>query len=266
VLGEAAYYKNRFDTKGSEWINLLYGLSKSIITNKLLLHENFQGAPYLVDSIIFTKTVPKFTGLKILKPFGGFKGDGILITENHEESQTWVENSKYTQWLLQPYLKNPALFQNHKFHFRIFVLVVITDIRRVYVSSVYFYRVAEKKYVQGDWDDADIHDTHYNKEFEKSKFPDELPDGWTTQDIKPKMNEINQMFTDVFKNHHEFKPEWNAKNGFELFGADIMFSNKKAYVLEINSKIGYGGQNPIIPGIIETVLENKENKHFTKLI
>ena len=45
-----------------------------------------------------------------------------------------------------------------------------------------------------------------------------------------------------------------------------MFSNKKAYVLEINSKIGYGGQNPIISGIIETVLENKENKYFTKLI
>lgn len=267
VIGESAYYRNRFDTKGSEWINLLYGPSKSIITNKLLLHENFAGSPYLVPSTVFSKNVPEFTGLKILKPFGGFKGDGILITESQEEAQDWIEQSKYTQWLLQDYLVEPNLLQNHKFHFRIFVLVIITDIRRVYVSTVYFYRVAEKKYVQEDWDDADIHDTHYNKKFEEFVFPDKLPDGWTTQDIKPKMNEINQMFTDVFKNHHEFKPEWNAKNGFELFGADVMFQDKKPYILEINTKIGAGSDIDYTKkGIVSVILNGREHPDFVKIL
>jgi len=267
VIGEFSYYRNRFDTKGSEWINLLYGSSKSIITNKLLLHENFKGAPYLVPSTIVTKTVPEFTGLKILKPFGGFKGDGIFITQSREDAQQWINQSKYTQWLLQDYLVAPELLQNYKFHYRIFVLVVITDIRRVYVSSMYFYRVAKKEYIEGQWDDADIHDTHYNKEFEEFTFPKKLPDDWTEDDIEPVTIQINQLFTEIFKNHYEFKPEWNAKNGFELFGADVIFQDKKPYVLEINTKIGAGADIDYIKeGIVSIILNGEEHSDFVKIL
>ena len=77
---------------------------------------------------------------------------------------------------------------------------------------------------------------------------------------------MHNIITDIFKNQTDFKPEWNAINGFEIFSANIMFSDKIPYLLEINSKIEYKDLNPIIPGIIETVLEDKESKFMTKLI
>ena len=74
-------------------------------------------------------------------------------------------------------------------------------------------------------------------------------------------------FIKVFNNQRDFRSDWNAKNGFEIFGADIMFSNKKPYLLEINAKISIGGHNYlIIPGIIETILDDKESEFMTKLI
>jgi hypothetical protein len=74
---------------------------------------------------------------------------------------------------------------------------------------------------------------------------------------------MNNIFIKIFKNRHDFKPEWNAKNGFEIFGADIMFSNKKPYLLEINAKTGLKDTNIIIPGLVQTILENKENEYST---
>jgi hypothetical protein len=45
-----------------------------------------------------------------------------------------------------------------------------------------------------------------------------------------------------------------------------MFSDHIPYLQEINAKIDYKDLNPIIPGIIDTILENKESEFWTKLI
>jgi len=45
-----------------------------------------------------------------------------------------------------------------------------------------------------------------------------------------------------------------------------MFSNKEPFLLEINAKTRLKDCNLIIPGLISTILNDKENQYFTKLL
>ena len=271
LMGESTYYRNRFDTKGSEWISLLYGTSKTVLTNKILLHKEFKGHKFLVDSEIINNGIsPNFKGIHILKPLNGFRGEGIKITDSKQEADKHLsENVKYSEWIIQRYLDKTDLLDGYKFHFRIFILVVaIKNIkRRVYVSRSKFYRIAEKKYKRGDYHDTEIHDTHYNKKDEDYRFPEILPDNWKQSDAEKIDKEINQIFKEVFKHQYGFKPEWNALNGFELFGADVIFEEKRPYILEINTKIGGGGNIDYFKeGLIDLILNNKPTDDFEQIL
>jgi hypothetical protein len=137
----------------------------------------------------------------------------------------------------------------------------------VYISNYKLYFTSLKKYKNNDWLNKDIHDTHYKSTKREMVFPEDIPDNWNTSDINKAISDMNQIFIKVFNNQINFHPEWNAKNGFEIFGADIIFSNKKPYLLEINAKTGMGGHNYlIIPGLLQTILDDKESEFMTKLI
>ena len=272
IQGDSSYYRNRFNTKGSNWISLLYGNSKAEISNKILLHKKYEKSEFIIPSLFLTQTsdVPDVenNSLKILKPLNGFSGSGITIIQNKNEIVKWLdENKKYKEWLLQDYIKDPNLKEGKKFHLRVIILVKVTQNKpkEVYICNYKFYILAREKYKMGDWLNKNIHDTHY-KDKKMISFPEELPDDWDTEDTNKAIKDMNNIIREIFVDQNDFNPEWNAVSGFELFGADILFSKKKAYVLEINSKIGITDQEVIVPGIIETVLENKENKYFTKLI
>jgi hypothetical protein len=75
LSGESLYYRNRFNSNGSTWISLLYGNSKTEITNKILLHKKYENAKFLKSSIYLDQTTQITTlnnlnesTIKILKP------------------------------------------------------------------------------------------------------------------------------------------------------------------------------------------------------
>jgi hypothetical protein len=276
IAQQSTYYRNRFDTKGSKWISLLYGNSKTEISNKILLNKKFEKEDFIISSLYLIQNTPipniDESIIRILKPLNGFSGSGITIIKTKKDIELWLkkneENIKYKEWILQDYLQNPDLKDGLKFHLRVLILVKVDQNKHVnvYISNYKFYITASAKYKNNDWLNKDIHDTHYKSTKKNMIFPEEMPDNWNTSDINKANSDMNQIFIKIFSNQIDFSPEWNAKKGFEIFGADIMFSNKHTYLLEINSKIGTKSISPIIPGIIETVLEGKENKYFTKLI
>lgn len=267
----SAFYRNRFDTKRSIWINLLYGNSKLEITNKVLLHKKFGDAEFFIPAVYITKgkQLPEieYDKLRILKPLNGFAGAGIKIVNNKKEIEEWILiNNNYDDWILEDYLVDPDLKDGYKFHFRVCIIVKATKNKKieVYISNIKFFRKALKKYHKGDWLDKDIHDTHY-KPGKLVLFPEELPDGWTIYDANKSIDDMEKIIIKIFKDQKDFYPDWNAINGFEIFGADFIFSNKKTYLLEINQKASMGGCYPIIPGVLALILENKEID-FKKLL
>ena len=272
ILGEASYIRNRFNTKGSKWINLLYGNSKTEICNKILLNKKFEKSDFIIASsfLNINTSIPDLneTTIKILKPLNGFSGSGIKIVKTKNDINSWLkENQKYKEWIIQDYLQNPNLKDGKKFHLRILIVVIAERNKpiEVYIYNKKFYILAKEKYINGDWQNKNIHDTHF-RDNKMTIFPEEYPDSWTDTDINTSITDMYNLFKKVFENQNEFYPEWNSINGFEIFGADVLFSNKKPYLLEINSKIALSENSNIISNLIDVILEKKENKYMTKLI
>ena len=268
-----AYYKNKFDTKKSTYISILKGKSKEEITNKILLNKKFKNSDFIINSIYLTSNqkISEIEGIKILKPLNGFHGKGIKIVNSKNEIIKWMkENNEYNEWILEDYILNPDLKDGYKFHFRVWVLVKVVQYKKpeVFVNNYKYFILAHEKYKTDDWSNKNIHDTHYTRDtpIKDQIFPNDLPDSWTKNDGINIDSKINNIIKKIFNKQLDFYPDWDAMNGFEIFGADFIFENKHPYLLEINKKIDLGGREFAITGILETVLDNKENKYFTQLI
>jgi len=264
VAGEPSYQKNKFDTRNSKWISLLWG--DDILTNKIKLHTVFKDSSFLIPSQIIRNEIPEVPKyLKILKPLGGFSGSGIQIVQSRKDIESWIaEHPEYSEWLLQKYVKTPGLLNGYKFHLRVFVLVKTP--LEVYVGNLCYYVTAKEKYQQGDWLNADIHDTHYHST-DQSMFPTTLPDGWEPSDGKRGFAKIVTIVRELFKHPIKLRPSWGAQNGFEVFGMDILFDKKKPYLLEFNNKMGYKGDTAqYAEGIVNVVLDGKSEPYFTRVV
>jgi hypothetical protein len=271
VADQYQYYRNKIDTKGSEWISLLYGKSKIEITDKSILKKKFKNENFLIngDIININDSIPKYNEkfVKILKPLGGFAGSGIKIVQSNDEISDWIKaNPKYIDWIIEDYITEPDLIDGYKFHFRVIILVkVVNQNIEVYISNKKYYVKALEKYINGNYENKNIHDTHYKK-IKIDMFPDVLPDNWNKKDADNAINDMNRIIKQIFFNNKNFYPDWNAKKGFEMFGADFIFENKHTYLLEINSKMSLKGRTSIIDGLLSTILDNKPDGYFTKLI
>ena len=258
-----ASYKNRWDTKKSNWISLLYGKTFIELTNKVNLHKKFEGSEFLAKSDYIDEKFPELPSrfLKILKPVGPWKGNFITITKNKSEVESWVtEHPKYKEWLLSDYIRNPALVDGRKFHLRVHVLAVKKKKLTVFMDKKLQYVLADLPYQKGDWLNTDIHDTHWSDNQPGYSFPDKLPDGWKTA---KQYDYISDIIIPSLFSESNLSPEWNAVNGFHFFGLDVMFDKKQAILLEVN---GNPGVNKfLIPGFL-SIIFNGEHPDFKQIL
>lgn len=270
--GEMANYSNKIDGSNINWLSILYGKSVLKLCNKETLHKEYSKSSFLIPTKII-KTASqlssiKFDNPKILKPAKGWKGSGIAIVTSKEEAEDWLhKHSKYDSWLIQDYIMNPALKNGYKFHLRVLVLVKKPHgaKREVYVATHKFYVKATKKYKESDWEDPDIHDTHF-KPMKIETFPQTIPDDWTKESTLAADTRIDNIIKDLLKHETDFIPDWNAKNGFEVFGADIIFKGHTPYLLEFNNKMSLKGRSSYAPGIASTVLFDKYEPYFRRIL
>ena len=265
VYGEAGYNHNLFNTKKSKLVNLITGKSKNIIKNKLNLSERFADYDFIPKSIRIESAtdIPKFNKLKIMKPTAGYAGAGICIVQNSEEAKQCL-NSQYREYILQDYIQNPATVQGYKFHLRI-MLILLLEPYSLFVANKHHIVTAKKKYIKDDWSNSAIHDTHYYARTNLSFFPETLPDDWKTPGQS--INKINEIFRIIFSKEKEFKPDWNAKNGYYIFGADVMFDGRKPILLEINSAPTFNLNLLFLTSALPTILiDRKEHPDFTQVI
>jgi hypothetical protein len=254
LSGKAAYWKNKINLKNSLLTNLV---KDGPLTNKLELHKLFSEEKFIKPFQIISlgskdssieKQIDDFTTIKILKPEGGFAGKGIYLVSGKDEAIYTIKHHRDTysyRYLLQDYVMEPALLKGHKFHLRVPILVIGKQ-KFMYYKSPYY--VAKKPFTQDDFDNKDIHDTHYNPEFSQF-YPDTLPDGWGK---KVSLTFLEKVFEKLV-----LKPEWKSKHSYYLFGADIMFEKKNPILLEINEKIGLKDMEFIVQDLINILLDGK---------
>ena len=244
LSGEPAYYRNNFDLEKSTFVNVI---QRPDITYKAKLYKKFKDYDFIPKTYKISDLPDTF--LKIVKPADGYAGEGIRIIDNKEDLIKWTSDSR--DWVIQEYINTPALKNGHKFHLRVHVLVIKDS---VYLYNDMRYYVAKEKYIQTDWTNSDIHDTHYNPRFD-NVFPHDLPDNWTTGTITPIKKIVKTVFEGI-----KLKPDWNGKNGYYIFGLDIMFNKKKPILLEVNDRVGLTEKSiPMISEIVDILQGNKPN-------
>lgn len=222
---------------------ILTGPSKEVLTVKSRLYERFADYAWVPQSKTITDAVPVIRSLKILKPTEGYRGMGITLVHTKKEAEDWIEkNAEYKEWVLQTYIQ-PATYLGHKFHLRVYLLINCSSrgVRSAWLANKYFLVQAVKPYKNSDYGNKEIHDTHM-KHGHLFLFPDQKPDGWDESMTKSAHNKVINIMKTLLNEEPNYRPDWKAQNGFQVFGADVMFQQgtNKPFILEFNTKAELG--------------------------
>ena len=263
-------------------INRLTGKSKDILTDKYELMKWFikskfsQSLPCIVFSTYNESAIQPFfdhgTKYKFLKASDGFSGSGNKVVDSVTEVKTFVTEytptKEFKGWILQDALETTATFDKYKFHLRVILIAVVRNRKTsIYISNYHTYVLSNQHYNVGRLKEAEIYNTHKSRNTQNAFFPMERPDDWTIQDTEMAMKQIHHMLQSIFEHHHTFQPDWNIKNGYEVFGVDVLFDTKhNPYILEINQKMAlYPSQTIFLPELFHIGLGGAPMKLFKSL-
>lgn len=216
------------------------GDSKKQITDKSKLYEvakEFMMKQYSSDEGVSTKKLfGKGEKTWIIKPVGkGFyKGKGIeIVTSEKEYNKVIGKMESGSRYVVSRYIQKPMLYNSRKFHIRVHVLVG-TDGEYIIINEMTRAILALKPYKRGDYNNKEIHDTHFTTRENTVYDMGKVLGKYETQ----AMMDISNIVDHCVKS---FKPEAysESEKAFEVFGFDFMVTSKgKVKLLEINDKSG----------------------------
>ena len=203
----------------------------------------------------------------ILRPIDSFGGDDIKYISNIEELNDAIHyyntTKNYKSHLYKnnvissEYIHNPLLFNNKKFHLRLYYLVSYTNnILNTFLLDFGKILTAKEPFDMNDPFTKNKHDTHVNSTERDFIFPDDftitninkfcIPD-----EILNKIIPIFSILTRIIKNNKKNLLYPNEKNAYHIFGADIMLDdNFIPKLIEINESPGFSSRNNNVKQIL----------------
>lgn len=176
----------------------------------------------------------------IVKPENSLSRTGVGVVRNYLELMSHLDHySDYQEWIIQDYIDNPLLFNNKKFHFRIYVIYVQTEnSTTAYLSKNGFIYTANKEF------ESDTFDPNIVLSGENSKnnvFY--IPEDFTRSFGKQVWD--NMVFPQIVKITREtirstvehLKCPTKKQKCFKILGYDILINNDyKCFLAEINAR------------------------------
>jgi hypothetical protein len=242
--------RNHPSTKKCEIVNQLQDVN--ILGNKKIQYENhlkyYKTRPdYIPMTASFRRenidTIQGlFEGTKkfILKPENSLSRNGVAIVRNHLELIQHLGNfPNHDAWIIQEYIDNPLLFNDKKFHFRVYVVYLQTsEYQAAYLGKKGFIYTANKKF-RPDTIENDVvlsgenaeENVFYTPEDFISKFGKNV---WDTK-IVPQFVKIARETMRSALEHLQC-PALQQKC-FKILGYDILIDKDyKCYLAEINAR------------------------------
>lgn len=249
------------------YLKSILAKGKDALSNKQLLHLSIE--KNLPD--IYERHVPRTFDLKddvsnfrfeqgevyIIRPVGRvfFSAEGIVVVDTMEAAMKARQDLTNYDAIVSRWIKNPLLHQQKKIHIRAYLSIAkgpnVPDGFMWSVCNVAKIITAKLPYVNADYSNADIHDTHMFRSSQDLFFPDDLevPVGspHTRQSlgehIFKQIRTILEAVSLMSREEITIYPE--STNAFEVFGVDLMVTDEtedfNVYLIEINSHTGYGG-------------------------
>lgn len=244
---------------------------KEIVNNKFLNNQlsftlNKKFNPLIAKDFIEKNKVI------IMKPTEGYSGKGITIIKNFNDFEKRIKELKKLKnkdnwsnklnkkndfisnlyWVLETYIQHPYLYNNKKFHFRIYY--IYTSQGNGYIYDKHRLAIAEEDFKLDDFDNKKIHDTHFVvKDDVKIIF---LKDILEEENYNNVMDQILMIFKDITINL-KAKPYPESDYGFQIFAADLMLrKDLSVKLIEINTNPGFNKDAPQPLEIFNSCLVN----------
>lgn len=189
---------------------------------------------------LFVSNLREDPPVYIVKPENSLSRTGVGVVRNYLELMSHLDHySNYQEWIIQDYIDNPLLFNNKKFHFRIYVIYVQTEnSTTAYLSKNGFIYTANKEF------ESDTFDPNIVLSGENSKnnvFY--IPEDFTRSFGKQVWD--NMVFPQIVKITREtirstvkhLKCPAKKQKCFKILGYDILINNDyKCFLAEINAR------------------------------
>jgi RimJ/RimL family protein N-acetyltransferase len=168
----------------------------------------------------------------ILKPVEGYQGKGQIITKNLNEMKSNINKYKnFNNWIFQKYIEEPMLYDHKKFHIRCHL---IAWEKRLFYFPIMPVYTAKENYTLIDFNNKNIHDSHYWEEQELLFFPNIVGD-----DKDEIIKQMEELFKDI-KEILNYNCYEESTYCYEILAVDIMLTeDKKIKLLEINNRLGW---------------------------
>jgi hypothetical protein len=228
-------------------------------------------------------------GTKVVRNYEDMKNH---ILSHQSKNLLTISNAELIakSWIVEDYIKTD-LIENRVFFIRVHLLIIKTEANNkleIFISNKQPYIIKKigcndetimhecidtqvgqnLKILTGSGVNGNI-DTSGKKipyKYEGNAYwPNRLPDGYNSKDIENINRSITDLFTLIFKNKqisHTLTPDYNSKNGYEIFGCDISFQNKQVKLHEINRRTELILQAPFIEDILKIASHDKNFNHF----
>lgn len=227
--------------------------TKMCIADKGLLHQNMgQVYPECVAESwvgcgpdLGVDGEEKNTLLFIIRPIGDVadSGKGVVVCpgsalqEAISGIKARIDTSEglLTSFIVSRYITDPLLYEERKYHLRSFFLYrtgeeSTSQNARPRWSVFERSRIVTAKlpYIQGDWTNPLIHDTH-----SKSTPFNIFADTPSSPDFMRMIDALGEIMM-----RHHIVPYPESKVGYEVFGLDILPTPRGYILMEVNSRVG----------------------------
>lgn len=279
--------RNHADYKKCEIVNQLQDVN--ILGNKKVQYDNhinyYKTRPvYIPMTASFTRdnidTIQNlFQGNKkfIIKPENGLSRSGVCIVRNHLELIQHLGNqNKYNDWIIQEYIDNPLLFQDKKFHFRVYIIYIQTsEFQAAYIGKKGFIYTANKPFIPDTIENDVVLSGENAKEnvfYTPEDFIKEYGKQVWDNKIFPQFIKITRETIKSTLDHLKC-PAFKQKC-FKILGYDILINRDfTCYLAEINARnVSYKYPNQLFKdsfysNILKLVLSNKSlsNQELLKI-
>jgi hypothetical protein len=176
----------------------------------------------------------------IVKPENSLSRTGVGIVRNYLELMSHLDHySDYKEWVIQDYIDNPLLFNNKKFHFRIYVIYVQTEnSTTAYLSKNGFIYTANKEF-ESDTFDNDIVLSGENSKNNVFYIPEDFTRSFGKQTwdtiVFPQIVKITR--ETIHSTVEHLKCPAKKQKCFKILGYDILINqDMKCFLAEINAR------------------------------
>ncbi len=245
-------YKIKTNINSFFWRDDTYKKGKDVVVNKYQLYKNMKKQfPEIAEKHmaktfnILGKNFKITDGVYIIRPVGKEigSGEGIEYVSNKKEFEAVVnkykKNSKYKKIIASEYIQPLLLFENKKFHIRVYLLF-LRNKNKITWTTLLHGRIfcAQKEFLDKNYHNLEIHDTHGKYSIKNIFFPEEFNYGKENiEKVLSQMELILSKVAEIVKPHLKCFTE--SKNCFEVFGIDFMIKKDFTVILiEVNDTYG----------------------------